>query len=160
MKTAFVQAAPKPDPAVMAQLCVCFNLRKAVRAVTQFYDAMLEPTGLRTTQLTVLVALALAQRVPLSRIAERLVMDRTTLTRNLRPLERRRLVRIERGPDRRERFMSLTGAGRAAMERALPLWQAAQSRIVGGGGAKRWAGLRAELEGMVGTAQRAVNAPG
>lgn len=85
-------------------------------------------------------------------------MDRTTLTRNLRPLERRRLVRIERGPDRRQRFMSLTGAGRAAMERALPLWQAAQSRMVGRGGAERWGALGAGLDEIVTIAQQNLSA--
>jgi DNA-binding MarR family transcriptional regulator len=129
-------------PAEAASQCVCFNLRKAARAVTQVYDATLAPSGVRVTQFTVLVALSLSEQLSLSQIAERLVMDRTTLTRNLRPLERDGLVRIERGPDRRERYMRLTAAGRKRLDRTMPLWRRAQARVMETMGEDAWRALR------------------
>ena len=125
-------AKRRPDPADAARNCACFNLRKAARAVTQLYEAALAPSGIHATQFSVLTALALVDSAPLSRVADGLVMDRTTLTRNLRPLVRRGWVRIEAGDeDRRERYLSLTRSGRAALDRALPLWQQAQARLHG-----------------------------
>ena len=148
------------DPTDAARDCACFNLRKAARAVTQLYEAVLAPTGIHATQFSVLVALALADGAPLSRVAEALVMDRTTLTRNLRPLARRGWVRIEAGEDRRERNLSLTRSGRAALERALPLWQQAQVRLHEGLGDARWERLLADLPSVVTTAQEATAADG
>ena len=138
-------ARPKIDPAEVARHCACFNLRKAARAVTQLYDAALEPAGLRATQISVMVALALREKTPLGRIAEAMVMDRTTLTRNLKPLEREGWIAIEPGPDRRERYVGLTRSGRAVLERALPLWQAVQSRVAEGLGAAPLGALLGQL---------------
>ena len=109
--------------------CICFNLRKAARAVTQEYDAALQPSGLKATQFSLL---AMAERLgpgPMARLAEELVMDRTTLTRNLRPLEKQGLIRIQPGEDRRARLVEVTPAGRDALARALPLWQRTQARM-------------------------------
>ncbi len=150
----------RPDPADAARNCGCFNLRKAARAVTQLYEAALAPSGIRATQFSVLVALALVDAAPLSRVADGLVMDRTTLTRNLRPLVRRGWVRIEAGEDRRERYLSLTRSGRAALDRALPLWQQAQARLHAHVGDARWGRLLADLQGLVATAQGAISADG
>jgi DNA-binding MarR family transcriptional regulator len=147
---------PRPAPAetaLIAETCACFNLRKAARAVTQAYDDAIAPSGLKITQLSVLVALSLAAGAPLGKLAGHLGMDRTTLTRNLRPLERRRLIRSERGPDQRERRFQLTDAGQAMLERAMPLWQAAQARLVGRFGAARWSTMRGELDAIASAAQ-------
>jgi DNA-binding MarR family transcriptional regulator len=144
---------PQVNVAEVARGCACFNLRKAARAITQLYDAALAPSGIRATQLSVLVALALGERAPMGRVADALVMDRTTLTRNLRPLERRGWVRIDRGADRRERFLSLTPSGRTVLEGALPLWQTAQARVVEHVGDFRWPTLLADLHGLVDAAQ-------
>jgi DNA-binding MarR family transcriptional regulator len=149
-----------PDPSDAARDCACFNLRKAARAVTQLYEAALAPSGIRATQFSVLVALALVEGAPLSRVAEGLVMDRTTLTRNLRPLERQGWVRIEAGEDRRERNLSLTRSGRVALERALPLWQQAQAGVLEHVGGARWAGLQQDLQGLVAMARSAGAADG
>ena len=142
----------------MARSCTCFNLRKAARAVTQLYEAALEPTGLRATQMSVLVALSLAERAPLSRVADALVMDRTTLTRNLRPLQRRGWVRMEPGEDRRERTLSLTDSGRAVLAAAMPLWRQAQARVLAQIGEARWAGLLEDLQGLISAAREAAPA--
>jgi DNA-binding MarR family transcriptional regulator len=150
--------ASEPDPAGVARSCVCFNLRKAARAVTQLYEAALEPTGLRATQMSVLVALSLAERAPLSRVAGALVMDRTTLSRNLRPLQRRGWVRIEPGEDRRERTLCLTEEGRAALAAAMPLWQQAQERVLAEISAARWTDLLTDLHGLISAAREATPA--
>ncbi|MGH8659094.1 MAG: MarR family winged helix-turn-helix transcriptional regulator, partial [Gammaproteobacteria bacterium] len=95
----------------VARQCACFNLRKATRAVTQLYDEVLRETGIRVTQLTLLVAAYLSGEIPISQMAEVLVMDRTTLTRNLKPLEAQGLIAIRSGADRREKLVTLTTRG-------------------------------------------------
>ncbi len=114
----------------IATNCLCIQLRKASRAVTQRYDEALARTGIRSTQFSLLVALAHAPEVPLSRLAEALVMDRTTLTRNLAPLVRDGLVEERAAADGRVRLFALTGKGRKSFERALPAWKVAQSHMV------------------------------
>jgi DNA-binding MarR family transcriptional regulator len=136
-----------------ARACACLNLRKAARAITQAYDAALEPSGMRATQFSVLQVIGFAEGAPMTRVAQLLGMDRTTLTRNLAPLERQGWVRSEPGPDRRERTLALTRHGRAALERAKPLWREAQERIVGRIGAGQWQDLRSSLEALVDAAK-------
>ncbi len=138
-----------PDPREVAQSCACSGLREAARAVTQFYDAILAPSGVRATQFPLLVALSLAEGATMGRVAEILVMDRTTLTRNLRPLERQGWVRRIAGPDRRERSLALTKRGRAALDRALVLWRTAQDQVVRNLGPEKLAELRGGLAGIV-----------
>jgi DNA-binding MarR family transcriptional regulator len=111
------------------ETCVCMSLREASRAVTQLYDEAISGAGVRATQFSVLVALAQAPRVPLSKLAEVLVMDRTTLTRNLAPLIRDRLVEEQPMADKRVRAYALTARGRNVFEQALPGWRQAQARI-------------------------------
>ena len=125
--------------------CACFNLRKAARAVTQLYDEVLAPTGLRGTQFSVLTVIAAAGPATMTYLADTLVMDRTTLTRNLKPLLNRGLVERGEGEDRRQRPIAITPAGRDALGQALPLWEKAQARIAGGLGAARWKGMVGDL---------------
>ncbi len=117
--------------------CTCANLRKASRAVTQVYDAALQPTGLKATQFTLLATMATLGDLPLTRLAEALVMDRTTLTRNLKPLVGKGLVDVARDDDQRVRRIGLTPSGRTAFDEALPHWRNAQSRFVEGLGQER-----------------------
>jgi len=110
--------------------CACTALRKASRAVTQHYDASLRGTGLRTTQFTVLSTLAQTGPMPVSKLATFLGMERTTLTRNLGPLEQRGLVSIDSGDaDARVRQVSITAAGEAAARHSLPAWKKAQGSV-------------------------------
>jgi DNA-binding MarR family transcriptional regulator len=122
----------------VATECTAFNLRKALRAVTHFYEQALGPAGLRDTQLSLLVALVLGGAMPVARLAATLGLDRTTLTRNLRPLQRQGLVRTVPGPDRRVRLVWLTDAGREALDLALPAWEKAHRRVVAALGKQRW----------------------
>ena len=135
--------------AEIAETCACLNARKAARAVTQLYDEVLQPSGLRATQFTLLVAIALAGEAPVTRLADALVMDRTTLTRNLALLERQGLVGIAPGTDQRTRMVTLTNQGRDALAKALPLWEQAQKRVVSGLGRNRWKTLLADLSDVV-----------
>lgn len=125
------------------------NVRKAARAVTQLYDEVLQPSGLRATQFNLLVAIALAGEAPVTRLADALVMDRTTLTRNLKPLESQGLITIEAGTDRRSHLVRLTGRGLQALATALPYWQQAQGQMVTRLGQEKWHTLMAELKTTV-----------
>jgi DNA-binding MarR family transcriptional regulator len=135
-----------PDLDAIATGCACFNLRRAARAITQLYDHALAPAGLRATQFTVLVALARTGAIPFSRLAAALGMDRTTLTRNLGPIQRHGLVAIRPGPDRRVRLVEMTAAGHKALDDAIPLWSGAQRQIVEGAGPGRWEAVRREVQ--------------
>lgn len=129
--------------------CVCFNLRKAARAVTQLYDDKLRPTGLRATQLSVLAVTEKLGPLTVSRLAEVTVTDRTTLTRNLKLLEEQGLVRITPGADRRERQVGLTERGRRALAEAYPLWKGVQAKVAKGLGLDRMERLLADLSAAV-----------
>jgi DNA-binding MarR family transcriptional regulator len=109
--------------------CACFNLRRVTRAVTQLYDDFLRPTGLRVTQFSVLVALRNLDQATVNQLADKLVVDRTTLTRKLRPLQQAGFVRSRPGVDRRVREISLTAAGEDKLHQALPRWREAQSQM-------------------------------
>jgi DNA-binding MarR family transcriptional regulator len=129
--------------------CTCFTLRKATRAVTQFYDQALRPTGLRTTQFSLLTLLRLAGTLPITRLAEEAVMDRTTLSRNLEVLERDRLVRVQPGSDARVREVELTDEGLAKLAQAFPRWQSAQRAVARHLGARRMARMLADLSSVM-----------
>lgn len=109
--------------------CTCHRLRRTTRQMTRIYDAHLAPSGLTLTQYSVLSTLALCEPPSVNEMAELLGMDRTTLTRTLKPLLAARLLAVETGHDRRSKKVSLTGAGRTAWEKAKPLWRAAQDEI-------------------------------
>jgi len=138
-----------PQLSEIAETCACLNVRKAARAITQLYDEVLQPSGLRVTQFTLLVSIALAGEAPVTRLANALVMDRTTLTRNLALLEHHGLVAIAPGTDQRTRMVTLTNQGREALAKALPLWEKAQKRVVSGLGRKQWNTLLADLSNIV-----------
>lgn len=125
--------------------CACFGLRKAARAVTLAYDAALEPAGLKATQFSLLAVLATLGAPTLGDLARVMVMERTTLTRNLRPLTRAGAVALTTGRDRRARHVALTAAGRQRLEAALPLWRRAQLDMVERLGPRLWGRLPGDL---------------
>lgn len=118
--------------AQLGSSCICNNLRRAARLVTNYYDTLLEPAGLRVSQVTVLVVLYLVGMQTINEMAEKLELDRTTLTRNLKPLARQGLLTIAPGTDQRTRVVTLTSEGETALLKALPLWEQAQSYMVEG----------------------------
>ncbi len=130
--------------------CACLTLRGAARAVTQMFDEILRPSGLRATQFSVLAAVAMEGPASMTVIARALVMDRTTLTRNLKPLMNRGLVKPGKGTaDRRQRRIVITREGRAVLAKALPLWKKAHGQILAGIGFARWQGMVRLLEETV-----------
>jgi|SRR5918999_1745585 DNA-binding MarR family transcriptional regulator len=129
--------------------CPLRHLRMATRVATQLYDEVLKPTGLRSTQVSVLVAATLLEPVTITRLAEVLVMDRTTLTRNLKPLEREGLVRVAPGDDQRTREVTLTSRGKEMVAKAVPQWEEAQARVVGELGEKWRHDLLENLSALV-----------
>ena len=126
--------------------CACANLRRATRVVTQVYDAALSPVGIRATQFTVLATLAITGEVALTRLAEELVMDRTTLTRNLKPLIARGLVRVEKARDQRVRHIRLSDDGRQLFDLARPRWEKIQARLMERLGTARMASVLDDLK--------------
>ncbi|MEH6576800.1 MAG: MarR family winged helix-turn-helix transcriptional regulator [Amphritea sp.] len=126
-------------------LCTLHNLRKATRAVSQVYDAALAPVELRSTQFSLLAALEQSADIPLSQLAEILVMDRTTLTRNLKPLKTRGLIDIYNEHDKRVRIIKLTQEGKELLNKASPLWEKSQLALVESLGNERWSSLVDDL---------------
>ncbi len=129
----------------VADNCACFRLRSAARVVTRAYDKALAPTGLRITQFTLLVAASLETGASLTTLAEHMAMDRTTLSRNLRPLEKRGLLTISQEGYRRERTIHLTPEGTRVLTQAKRCWESAQSEIIEQLGEQRWQRLKSEL---------------
>jgi len=109
--------------------CLCFASRRAARLLTRVYDRALAPSGLRATQFSVLIGLERAISIPLTAFAERMALDRTTLTRNLAALRRDGLVRIGNAADGRIRMVSATPKGRRALAVAYPLWKRTQREV-------------------------------
>jgi DNA-binding MarR family transcriptional regulator len=130
----------------VARNCLCLGIRQTARVITQIYDEFLQPSGLRVTQLNLLVAVALAQELPLTRIAEILVMDRTTLARNLKPLEREGLLTSAAGTDRRVHQIRITPRGLQVIKEALPYWRQAQELVKARLGQKEWDTLSSHLQ--------------
>ena len=126
--------------------CTNMNLRKATRLVTQAYDAALQSAGLKATQFTLLATLRGLGNPPLTKLAEAMVMDRTTLTRNLKPLIDKGLIRIATEQDQRIRQIQLTPQGKRLLDEALPQWQHIQNRVVERMGEERWAQFLEDLE--------------
>lgn len=107
--------------------CNCYALRQATRRVTQFYDQILAPSGLRATQYMLLLEIGRVGPIALQPLASVMIMDRATLGHNLRPLEAQGYVSLSVGQDRRSREVALTKAGGDALESARPLWERAQA---------------------------------
>ena len=129
--------------------CNCLALRQAARHVTQFYDHYLVPTGLRTTQFSILARLERLGPITINALAEELVMDRTTLGRNIQPLEREELITVRKGrADRRSKELHLTNTGAARLRQSVKAWAEAQTRFEAVFGAKRSSDLRALMRAV------------
>ena len=114
----------------LGRSCPLGQLRKATRVMEHIFDQTMWPSGLRGSQLAVLAVTALTGPANISSLAEQLAMDRTTMTRNLKPLERQGLVKITTGEDRRTREASLTPEGEQVMAEVIPLWKSAQKQVI------------------------------
>jgi DNA-binding MarR family transcriptional regulator len=134
--------------------CVSFQLRKASRAITRLYDAALQPSGIRSTQFAILVAIAKKKPITISALGELLVIDSTTLSRSLRKLELMQLIKIVEGTDGRERLVQLSGKGKAALAKSLPHWQKIQTQVVSKLANPGWNDIQKSIERIKEVAQQ------
>jgi len=130
--------------------CNCFVVRSAARHVTQLYDQFLAPVGLHVTQFSILAKLKRLGPMTINALAKEMVMDRTTLGRNVLPLERDGLIKIEASAtDGRAKELHLTKAGEKRLQAGREAWKQAQARFDSRFGAKRAADFRAMLRAVV-----------
>lgn len=129
--------------------CVCLGIRKIARQVARRYDEAFRPLGITSGQFSILAALLRDEPVPLGALADTLGMDRTTLNRNLKPLEHSRLVGTATDrKDRRIRGVALTDAGRALLHRAIPAWRLAQADSARRLQPAAWPALQSKLNAL------------
>jgi DNA-binding MarR family transcriptional regulator len=129
--------------------CACSQLRRTARAASAIYDRYLAPVGLTVTQYAILVNIGRGDRISRTDLADLMGMERTTLTRNLQPLERQRLIKTTTGGDRRERLIHLSPGGLERLEAAYPLWAEAQRFFLAEVGEKGLTQLRHALTTVV-----------
>lgn len=139
-----VESMPS-SAAVPSPACACGRLRRATRALTQLYDDLMAPSGLRVTQFSLLSALARDGTARIADLADALLLDRTALSRTLDPLVLRGLVSIVSGRDARTREVSLTRAGEKALRATQPHWKRAQIQVANKLGSDRLEALIATL---------------
>ena len=132
--------------------CACQKVRVAARAVTRAYDDALRQVGLRATQLAVLVAVGSEGAVSITALAKLMGMDRSTLTRNLRPLEREGFVAVGLEGWRRSRTLRITNTGRNRLHEALPHWKRAQDTLRRKLGDQNWARVHDHLDQLISAA--------
>jgi DNA-binding MarR family transcriptional regulator len=138
------------DSSLKPEDCNCFVVRSAARHVTQLYDQFLAPVGLHVTQFSILAKLKRLGPMTINALAKEMVMDRTTLGRNVLPLERDGLIRIEASAsDGRAKELHLTKAGEKRLLAGREAWERAQARFDSRFGAKRAADFRAMLRAVV-----------
>src|SRR3989440_9806662 len=125
--------------------CVCSTLRMVSRAVTQLYDDVLRPSGLRVTQFSILATIARLAEANLRQLEDMLAIDQTTLTRSLNLLERDGVIERVPHPDGRIKAMKLTSKGRRALEAARLLWSQVQDKVLRELGTKAWADAQRRL---------------
>ncbi len=137
--------------------CTCGSLRKASRRISQFYDAALAPVGIKSTQFSILAEVERGGGdgpLTMCELATAMVMDRSTLGHNLRPLERDDLLSLKlAAADRRKRHVALTKKGKATLQRARRLWRTAEARFEKIFGKRHAAELRAVLLNIAGNDQ-------
>jgi DNA-binding MarR family transcriptional regulator len=141
------------DLTVVINECACLKVRTAARAVTRLYDDAFRPIGLRATQLSVLVAVASGDSVSIASLSRMLGMDRSTLTRNLRPLEKKGLVALGPEGHHRSRTLSLTSKGDQLVRKALPLWEKTQQKLREELKKPHWTNFHAELDHIIKSAE-------
>ncbi|MEQ8508114.1 MAG: MarR family winged helix-turn-helix transcriptional regulator [Rhodospirillaceae bacterium] len=122
---------PKSDLALQAiEVCLCFHTRKASRAITQIFDKLLAPTGLKATQLSLLMVVNSRGPIRIGELSDALVSDSTTLSRTIKPLLKSGFIsQSPSSEDGRIKLIELTAEGAVALDQALPLWQQAQSLV-------------------------------
>lgn len=144
----YIHTMPAKSDFSTIEHCLCFNLRSASRAMTRFFDSQVRRLSIRPTQTPILGALEAKDGWTMAELSGRLGMDRTTLLRNLRPLQRDGLVRAKRRARDGHVQLAITQKGRAALAELLPAWRAAQDRVVAILGEERWTGIVRDLQAV------------
>jgi DNA-binding MarR family transcriptional regulator len=137
---------PKELDFSVTENCVCFNLRWVTRVMTNFFDAELRRHGIRATQSAILLAVKGRESWTMAELSEALGMERTTLVRNLQPLQRDGLVTADGGGRGGRVELAITSKGRKQIEKVMPAWRAAQSTAVKTLGEQRWSAILTDLE--------------
>lgn len=137
---------PKELDFSVTENCVCFNLRWASRVMTKFFDTELRRHGIRATQSTILIALKARESWSMADLSEALGIERTTLVRNLRPLQRDGLATADGGGRGGRVELAITAKGRKQIEKIMPVWRSAQNAAVKTIGAQRWSVILADLD--------------
>ena len=126
--------------------CVCNNLHQTTRAVSRIYAEEMRPTGIKRSQFSILAYLQILGVIQLTELADLMIMDRTTLSRNLKPLEKKGLVFINKSPnDARARQLSLSKEGKAKFRESMKYWTRAQKKVLKMFGKKNWQELESTL---------------
>ena len=125
--------------------CLCAQVRRVARKLSSLYDTFLSPEGLTITQYSLLANIGRAGELSHSVLAEKIGMDRTTLTRNLRPLTKAKWVAAASGKDRRQHLLQVTAAGKRKLVRSWPLWEEAQRQLLSQIGSQSMQELRTLL---------------
>jgi DNA-binding MarR family transcriptional regulator len=137
------------DVKLCARNCAAANIRRASRAITRLYGQFMAATGLEPTQYSLLIACALTGGATVSKLAESFALERSALARNLAVLQKRGLVKVKHGDDRRTRKIALTAFGEATLANALPHWREAQNAVEAKFGAERLQRLLSELRALM-----------
>src|SRR5262249_32270014 len=128
----------------LIETCACTHVRTAARLMTRAYDEALRPAGVTASQLAILAAIDVAEAPSIAELSKRVAMDRTTLSRNLKPLEKARWIRLGAEGWKRSKTIRVTAEGRQRLTRATALWEAAQAQFLKRFGTVEW--QRAELD--------------
>ncbi len=141
----YIHYMPKELDLSSIENCACFNLRRTSRMITQFFDAEVRRHGIRPTQTPILGALNAKSGWSMAELSDWLGMERTTLVRNLRPLQRDGLVSASGGGRGGHVALTITDKGRKALAKTLPAWRAAQNAVIATLGAGRWSSIITDL---------------
>ena len=133
----------------ISRSCACGNLRRATRVITALYDSYLRPSSLKATQFGLLITIKTLGAVTITGLAQKSDMDRTTITRNLKVLQDKLLIKFEQTEDRRVKKISLTDRGHEILEAAIPLWENAQNHVIRKFGEDRITSVLHELSEMI-----------
>jgi DNA-binding MarR family transcriptional regulator len=133
--------------------CTCFNLKKATRAVQNLFDEAFRTIGLKGTQFTVLSHIFSYGPISLTKLADIMLLDRTTLARNLSPLEKKGFIEINPGSDLRTRYIDITEKGRRLLSKALPPWEKTQERIKNDLGNEKWNSMISNISELISQVQ-------
>jgi DNA-binding MarR family transcriptional regulator len=116
-------------PQALLEVCLCHHARRTSRAITRLFDEALQPTGLKASQFNILTAVAAGEPTSVGALSGVLVLDRTTLSRNLKPLREFGYLTMDGGAGRRPDVVALTAAGRTVLDQATDLWRKAQGDL-------------------------------